>query len=363
MLKLKKIIKTIIIFIILMIIICFLFSLYKVLNNEISPTEIVSETGLYFLYTIGYGALEGDSVVQNILAMVGIISLALMTTFLTINLFWRLDDVKLNKEIIYDKNSLKVQFKNKGRAICDMKATFALYDEFTSENLEEPKEYYMPILLKNSVWNLRLDLNETFWYKTVYDLLTTTDKKLYCIFSFVDTQTGQSSIKVEEITKENIKTTNKLLEYKEFIKPTILSCDRLMPIENSGKLQIENIENDIIMNYSFNNSSNDDSFVMVYYNLHEPCLNLEKYNREKTYLELKLRTEDDIKLNFELKLSNGNVITKYIEINNEAKTVKIELKEIPDNIEQVKEICYTIFKKNNKLRGKLEVGDLRIVTG
>ena len=363
MLKLKKIIKTIIIFIILMIIICFLFSLYKVLNNEISPTEIVSETGLYFLYTIGYGALEGDSVVQNILAMVGIISLALMTTFLTINLFWRLDDVKLNKEIIYDKNSLKIQFKNKGRAICDMKATFALYDEFTSENLEEPKEYYMPILLKNSVWNLRLDLNETFWYKTVYDLLTTTDKKLYCIFSFVDTQTGQSSIKVEEITKENIKTTNKLLEYKEFIKPTILSCDRLMPIENSGKLQKESIENDIIMNYSFNNSSNDDSFVMAYYNLHEPCLNLEKYNREKTYLELKLRTEDDIKLNFELKLSNGNVITKYIEINNEAKTVKIELKEIPDNIEQVKEICYTIFKKNNKLRGKLEVGDLRIVTG
>ena len=363
MLKLKKIIKTIIIFIILMIIICFLFSLYKVLNNEIPPTEIVSETGLYFLYTIGYGALEGDSVVQNVLAMVGIISLALMTTFLTINLFWRLDDVKLNKEIIYDKNSLKIQFKNKGRAICDMKATFALYDEFTSENLEEPKEYYMPILLKNSVWNLRLDLNETFWYKAVYDLLTTTDKKLYCIFSFVDTQTGQSSIKVEEITKENIKATNKLLEYKEFIKPTILSCERLMPIENSGKLQIEKIENNLIMNYSFNNSSNDDSFVMTYYNLHEPCLNLEKYNREKTYLEFKLRTEDNLRLNFELKLSNENVITKYIEINNEAKTVKIELKEIPDNIEQVKEICYTIFKKNNKLKGKLEVGDLRIITG
>ena len=294
--------------------------------------------------------------------MIGIVALALMTTYLTINLFWRLDDVKLNKEILYDKNFLKLQFKNQGRAICDMKATFALYDEFTSENLEEPKEYYMPILLKKSIWNLRLDLNETFWYKTVYDLLSCSDKKLYCIFSFVDTQTGQNSIKVEEITKENLKMTNKLLELQDFIEPTILSCRKLLPIENAGKLELENQENDISMKYSFPNKATDDSFVMAYYNLHEPNLNLEKYNRETTYLELKLKSENDIRLNFELKLSNGNVITKYIEINSEAKTIHIELKNIEGNLEQVKEICYTIFKKDNKLEGKLEIGDLRIIT-
>ena len=364
MLKLKKIVNTILIFIIAMVVICLLFSLYKVFINEIPATikDIVSETGLYFLYTIGYGALEGDSAIQNILAMIGIISIALMTTYLTINLFWRLDDVKLNKEVIYDKNFLKMQFENQGNEICDMKATFVLYDDFTSENIEEPKEYYMPILLKKAKWTLRLDLNETFWYKTVYDLLCSTDKKLYCVYSFVDTRTGQSSIKVEQITKENIKVTNKLLEYQEFIKPTILSCQKLMPIENNGNIQLENIENKIILNYSFNKKADNDSFVMAYYNLHEPNLNLEKYNREKTYLEIKLKSEQEIKLNFEIKLQNGNVVTKYIEINNESKIVKIELNDIPDNLEEVKEICYTIFKNNNNLNGSLEIGDLRIIT-
>ena len=136
----------------------------------------------------------------------------------------------------------------------------------------------------------------------------------------------------------------------------------MLPIENAGKLELENQENDISMKYSFPNKATDDSFVMAYYNLHEPNLNLEKYNRETTYLELKLKSENDIRLNFELKLSNGNVITKYIEINSEAKTIHIELKNIEGNLEQVKEICYTIFKKDNKLEGKLEIGDLRIIT-
>ena len=116
------------------------------------------------------------------------------------------------------------------------------------------------------------------------------------------------------------------------------------------------------MHFSFSNSSNENSFVMAYYNLHEPYLNLEKYNRETTYLEIKLKSEEDIRLNFEIKLSNDKIITEYIEIHQEAKTIHIELKNIEDNIEQVKEICYTIFKENNNLEGKLEIGDLRIIT-
>lgn len=350
MIKFKKIINTVIVFILLMFLICFLFSIYKLIVGDIAINELLSETGLYFLYTIGYGALEGDAIIQNILAMIGIISLALMTTFLTINLFWRLDDVKFNKEIFIDSNDIKMSFKNKGKAICDMKATFVLYDNNYSMNILEPQEYYMPIMLKNSLWNLTLSLNETFWYKAIYNLLTSSDKLLYCIFSFVDTKSGQESIKVEQITKDNLN-----ISYDEFIKPVILkSCD-LLKIENGGKLSI-----DESIFYSFKKKDSDDAFVMMYYNFHNNYLNLEKYNKDTTYIELDINTSDNILLNFEIKLKNGNNLSKELLLNN--KKIKINLSDYTNSLESITEICYTIFKKNNNLNGTLKINDLKIIT-
>lgn len=361
MYKLKKIVETIAIFIVIMLLICFCISAYKVFINDIEASEIVSKTGLYFLYTIGYGALEGDAVLQNVLAMVGIVALALMSTFLTINLFWRLDDVKMQKEIIYDGDFLSVEFKNKGRPICDMKASFMLHDEFSSENIGETKEYYMPMLLKNSLWHLKLNLNETFWYKAVYELLSSPSKKLYCIFSFVDTKSGQSSIKVEEITRQNIKNNSKLLEYEEFIKPTIFPSQKLLPIENGGRMELLQEQGMANIEYKFRTSSND-SFVMAYYNFHNNVLNLEKYNKETTYLEFNARAAYKLNINLEIKLSNSNIITKYLNITDEGETIRIYLKDISDNLENITEICFTIFARDNYLSNRFQIGDLRIVT-
>ena len=109
-----------------------------------------------------------------------------------------------------------------------------------------------------------MGLNETFWYKTVYNLLFSKDKKLYCVFSFVDTKTGQGSIKVEQITKENLKAPAELFDYKEFTKPKILSNKKLLPIENKGHLHLETAENNVVMNFSFDKVSDDNDFVMAY---------------------------------------------------------------------------------------------------
>ena len=361
MIKVKEIGRIILIFILIMIAICFCFSLYKLVSGDIIFSQLPSETALYFLYTIGYGALEGDSVIQNILAMIGIVSLALMTTFLTINLFWRLDDVKLNKNITYNKDYLIMKFENKGKTICDMKVAFSLYDELKYENIGEAKEYYMPMLVKDSVWKLRLDLNETFWYKTVYNLLTSNSKKLYCIFSFVDTKTGQNSIKVEEITKENIKLSDKVLDYKEFTKPIIFSYKKLLPVENTGNLQVKEVENGIQMDYSFDEKTNENSFVMLYYNLHEPNLNLEKYDKQKTYLEFDVSSENRVNLKFEIK-TNSDILTESIVINNEAKTVRINLQDFDKNLENVREICYTIFFFFFNKNDLLNISNLKIIT-
>ena len=361
MTKFKKILSTVIIFIAVMLLICFLFSLWNVFSHEMPPTEIFQKTGLYFLYTIGYGSLEENETVQNILAMVGIVSLALMTTYLTINLFWRLDDVKLKKDILYKNDYLLMQFQNNGRTICDMKVTFTLYDEKTTENLEEPKEYYMPVLVKKSIWNITLNLNETFWYKAIYNLLTSS-KKLYCVFSFVDTKTGQSSIKVEEITKENLKNSRENLEYSDFIKPVVLSCKTLSPVANNGEIQMIQKNTSVQVHYAFQKNDSQSSFVMLFYNIHDQYLNLEKYNRETTCLEMKFSSPEHIKLTIEIKLSNDNKIVKEVNLTPEIKRLSIPLKEITSSLEEVREICYTIFKKGNPLKGNLEVFDCKITT-
>ena len=361
MLKLKEIVKTILVFVVTMLLICFAVSTYKVIINEIELKELIGKTGLYFLYTVGYGALEGDAILQNILAMIGIVSLALMSTFLTINLFWRLDDVTLNKKVICDNDILKFEFKNKGNTICDIKCNFMIYNEFTSENIEEAKEYYMPMLLKNSHWNLKVNLNETFWYRAIYYLLTTKNIKLYCIYSFVDTKNGQNSIKVEEITAQNIITDNKMLEYVEFIKPTILSCGKLLAVENGGKIDLTYSENMMNIHYEFKNNENKSNFVMAYYNFHNNLLNLEKYNKENTYLEFSAVSNKKLNLNVEIK-SNSSESKKFIELTEEAKTIKIPLKEIECNLEQIREICFTIFVGDNELKNSLQISDLRIVT-
>ena len=101
---------------------------------------------------------------------------------------------------------------------------------------------------------------------------------------------------------------------------------------------------------------------MLYYNFHGHYLNLEKYNRENTYLEVALTTDEPLHLTFEIKLSNDNTITKHIDLNHETKLVQIALQEVSGSIEEIKEICYTIFKKNNSLTGSVQIGDLRIIT-
>ena len=126
-------------------------------------------------------------------------------------------------------------------------------------------------------------------------------------------------------------------------------------MENGGKLSI-----DESINYSFKKKDKDDSFVMMYYNFHNNYLNLEKYNKDTTYLELDINTSDNILLNFEIKLGNGNNLTKELLLDN--KKIKINLSDYADSLEEITEICYTIFKKNNELNGTLKINDLKIIT-
>ena len=207
-----------------------------------------------------------------------------------------------------------------------------------------------------------MNLNETFWYRVIYELLTSPYKTLYCMFSFVDTKNGQSSIKVEKITSKNFMTPTGKLEYEEFILPNKINCQNLLGIENGGNIQLNYTENLMNIRYGFKDNFENDEFVMAYYNFHNDLLNLEKYNKETTYLEFYAESAKQLNLNLEIKFSNGTMDTKFLTITEEPKTIQIQLKDINGNLENISEICFTIFAKKNKISNSLKVGDLRIIT-
>lgn len=357
--KIRKIIETILVFIVIMLLICLCISLYNFFTGKIAFSEIIIKTGLYFLYTIGYGALEGDAILQNILAIIGIVALALMSTFLTINLFWRLDDVILVPNILYDHDKLVFTINNKGRTICNIQISYMLYDATTLDNLDKTKEYYVPMLVKKTNFKLNTDLNETFWYKSLYGLLTDDKKKLYCILSFTDTKNGQNSIKVQEFTKSNLSN----ITYEELVKPLLFSHHDLNPIENGGQVTLKQMSRQTELTYNFNNIAvAQEPFVMTYYNFNHALLNLEKYNHDTTYLEVKVSAKKELNLTWEVKTIDNNKYSKTFNINSKKQSIKIYFKDINFNLEKVNEICFTVFYKDNKEENSLTISDLKIIT-
>ena len=357
--KIKKITETIFLFIIIMLLICLGISLYYFLSNKISFNQILGKTGLYFLYTIGYGALEGDAIIQNILAIIGIVALALMSTFLTINLFWRLDDVILAKNITKKDDELFFSLQNNGKTICNIQISFMLFDTNTLESNGKARDFFIPMLIKKAKINLNVDLNDTFWYQAIYNLLTNPAKKLYAILSFVDTKNGQSSLKVQEFNINNIEG----LTYQDLVKPINITNELLQPIEYGGSIVL-NKEGKIVKGkYHFpKNAKKNENFVMAFYNFHASNLNLEKYNKNTTYLTFKIKALQDLHVTLEIKTENCGAYSQDLLINKDTDVINIYLSSININLEKVGEICFTIFPNNNKLENELEISDLQIIT-
>lgn len=361
MLKLRKIIETIFVFIFTMLIICFVVSLVNFFLGKFEANQIVGKIGLYFLYTIGYGALEGDAIIQNILAIIGIVSLALMSTFLTINLFWRLDDVNMKKRIVFKKNkkdkNLIFEFQNKGRTICDMKVVFMVHDSTSGVSNEDKREFYLPILFKKSKWAISVDIEESFWYKAMYSLFINPNLKLYCMYSFVDTKNGQGSIKVEEVTKEflNYPENNLTLEY--FIKPITLRHDTMKSVSNGAAVASNYYQE---FNYSFKKQALPYDFVMAYHDFNSNNLDLEKYGKDKVSLEFTLSADKKVTVTFEIKTNSICAYTLEIPVTTKHKKILIPLNDISNNLENINEMCFTVFKKNSSNENKLYISDLII---
>lgn len=89
--KLKKTARIVVTFFVAVIFICAVYSIgWAILNADSSGRSLAAVAGLalkYFLFTVGYGESSESLLVQNIFALIGIVTVTLMTTtYLTINL-------------------------------------------------------------------------------------------------------------------------------------------------------------------------------------------------------------------------------------------------------------------------------------
>jgi len=342
--KIGKILTTVIWFIIIMLLLCFSISIVNVLLGNYTYIELFSKTGLYFLYLIGYGSLEGDAVLQNILAVIGIVSLALLSTYLTINLFWRLDDVKLDKNITFNNNKLYFNFTNKGKVICDFKVSFLLYDKLNKKSINS-EEYSTPMILNKSMFTLDIDINDYFWYQSIYDILSN-NKELYCLYSFVDTTNGQSSIKMDKINKECLSNID-ISYFKDDI-----NFNNIKICSNNGDIKYE--DNNYI--YKLNNK---DSFVMSYIDFKQDILNIKKFKNMNKIFSFNISSSDDINMIIEFKNSIDKVYEKKIVVKDNT-NIEIPLEDIINNTDTLSEICFTIFGNNNKNKGTYILKDIKI---
>jgi len=341
--KIEKIFITVLYFILIMSLLCFSISIINTLIGNISYKEIPSKTILYFLYLIGYGSLEGDTFLQNILAIVGIVSLALLSTYLTINLFWRLDDVKIDKNVLFKEDKLYFNFLNKGKNICDFKVSFLLYDKDTKKSINS-EEYSIPFIFSKSEFLLDININEYFWYHSIYSILTT-NKELYSLYSFVDTTNGQSSIKMDKIDKEYL--TNIDISY---FKKDILFTDVKMA-SNNGSIEYKD-------NYYIYKLDKNDSFVMSYISFKDNIFNIKRFTNMNKVFSFNIKSDDNINMTIEFKNMMGTIYSKDIVV--EGNTyIEIPLKEIIDKTDNLYEVCFTIFG-NNKRSGKYILNDIKV---
>lgn len=391
--KLKKAARIVATFFAVVILICAIYSAGWALLHAGSGSggfAAVLEKALeHFLYTIGYGESKESLLAQNIFALIGIVTVTLMTTYLTINLFWRMDDVKISSQIPIwleenNKYFASVLIANEGEGICKLKGDFMACDD-NGEEISKSKSFEKPLLIKKSFWKIDIPVENSFLYKV---LRTMRKWKLFCrlylTFSFVDTATGQESIKVVEYTENDIfavempggfsaEPGRKWKERAELQKSSVADkvfddwiCRNVIPlfpgaaipIENGGKIYILPAADGGFLaeaDFSCGCAYNETHFVMALLDYRANPMDWSTYYSENAVFLAELSGNDEIgKVTIEIK-SNGRkreLLKKEVKVSQEAAVFCFPLQEmieknadeeIIESFESVSEICFTVF--------------------
>lgn len=126
--------KIILVFILSILLICGLVSVVLICTNGITWSQMGYNLTNNFLYIIGYGDSNAAEIIQLIFSLIGVVSVSTLSALLTVQLFWKIDNVIINDKCFigydeYDNPQLSLFIINKGSDICNIKINLASYIE------------------------------------------------------------------------------------------------------------------------------------------------------------------------------------------------------------------------------------------
>lgn len=220
-------------FMVVWILICGVVAIFQTLLSDQSPAEAgksyIENLGSNALFFLGYGESSRLGLVtRNILAVVGILAISIMTTFLTINLFWRVDDVLVSPYIyVYENNargkspySAAFVIENAGKKIANLRLSVIAYHvnqdkesgmrqaEYTQ--ISKSREHTYPMLLSKSRWIIEEGLQDSFLMDLLFRQHQLMDKRekdciqVFLILYFLDPNSGQECCNIAEFPIDNL---------------------------------------------------------------------------------------------------------------------------------------------------------------
>lgn len=152
--KIKKIFKIVLGFIGIWILAVAFVAVIQVANLPLAHSNNILDTflsrmGNNALFFLGYGDTELNIIIKNILAIIGILAVSVMTTFLTIDLFWRVDDVLIVPKMFITSGKDKMGREsyyanfvivNRGKRIADLRLSIVAYLEQKKKDSRGPSE-------------------------------------------------------------------------------------------------------------------------------------------------------------------------------------------------------------------------------
>lgn len=407
--KIRKILRTIIIFIAAMVLICFLLSI--ILSAVTGNSEGILKTTLnYLLYIIGYGSLMHDSlIVQDLFGVFGIVTISILSAYTTVNLFWRVDDVLVSNNMIIWKDPkgkyyASVLIGNKGKNICKLELSITAYDERKNPIGDLGKTFTYPLLIKNGIWKINLPIEGGF----LFDVLRTMRKerrdcRLYATFEYVDSETGQSSIIVKEYSPETIfvssvregfysldadrklrwkqfKNIDKLLKedniFNDWICRNIVSFDlsKAKPI-NKEHIKLGCAEMDGMMcvlqaDVDFGSTNNQPDFVMALLDFNSPYQDWSSYISRESDFQIEISGDCGIpEIQLEIKDKSGEklvdekiTVTQNVAMHSFKLNNSTEIN--PECFSEIKEICFTAFNITGDTgKGRFNIHSCQILIG
>jgi hypothetical protein len=411
--RLLNILKIVLFFTMSIFFICFIVSIVLIISGQAEIKDFSDNLIEHFLYVVGYGDSKTTDIIRLFFALIGLITVSAMSAVLTIKLFWKIDDVKINEKCFITKRNNKAVLSffimNRGANICNVNLKLSSYYDLDTASSEMCFEKQRPLLLEKTIWEIHIPIKDEVFqglrhmYQQWMDN-TKSDISLFLTVSYVDTTNGQETIQVKQFTYNSISMPENIIfdgnsfnkSCKQLLKKSqeryinddivdwltnktiIYDIKQLQRVENSGSLTKVFTEETAIDKYHiiFNDTIktiNTEEFMMLFWNFNTTPENWVTFYNESGKISFNLAATASVEnIKFQIKaIINGNRLTIFernINPDEILKKYEYTLEDVFSSITleynvipKICEICYCVYGKDmNLLEGDIFVSKVKI---